>query len=129
MTLAEKIIRAKNDYDEVYKKGVADGSIQKGTEVEITSDITNALQLRNTLFNNVDTTHAYCAILTKATNGEFVNNQVISIFIVPVPNGDHALRFRDEKYSNIRLTPDYDASVTIGDIYKVFDLGEVQYGN
>jgi hypothetical protein len=128
MSIAEKLQTIAENELKVYNKGVLDGSVKGRIEIEITSNITNSLQLRNTIFNNLDTTHAYCAILTKAKNGAIVNNQVVFLYTLRVSGGEYALRFRDGKYVAIKFTDEYDTGVTIGDIYTVFDLGEVQYG-
>jgi hypothetical protein len=127
MSISEKLQTIAENELKVYNKGVADGSVKGRTEIEITSNITNSLQLRNIIFNNLDTTHAYFAILTKAQNGAIVNNQVVFLYTLRASGGEHALRFRDGRYGSIQFTDEYDANVTIGDIYTVFDLGEVQY--
>jgi hypothetical protein len=101
----------------------------QGVEIEITSDITNVYALRQTLFNGIQSAHSAVAVLTKAKNNEVINNQVIALFaFIGILSNGYGVRIRDGKYTSVDTTISYDAWVTIGDVYTVYDLGEA-YGN
>lgn len=98
-----------------------------GIEIEITSTISNASELKNILFKNISN-HWCSAVLSKPKNNTLVNNQVVYLSSNKKEFGV-GWRFRDGNYANIYLTTSYNASVTIGDIYTIYDLGEAQYDN
>lgn len=119
-----------NGYNSGYEVGYQEGYIKgKGeivTEIEITSTVSNAKELRDILFGNI-VNRWHCAILSKPKN-TLVNNQIIFLS-ENAKDFSVGWRFRDGRYGQIELTYPYDASVTIGDIYTVYDLGEAQYDN
>lgn len=103
-------------------------AIEGGQEIEITSAVSNTSQLASILFNNMDITkYIFCATLTRPKNNTLINNQV---FMLSVYSRDSSgFRFRDGKYGQVQITLEYDAAVTIGDIYTVYCVGEFSYGN
>ena len=124
MTIAEKLQTISENEQKVYDAGFNAGQAG-GIEIEITSTITNAKQLRDIIFNNLDETHAYCAVLKKPKNGELVDNQVIFCYTMRTTQGENGYRWRNSTYAVIQMSDLYDVGVTIGDIYKVIDLGVV----
>lgn len=99
-----------------------------GQEIEITSAVSNTSQLADILFNNMDITkYMFCAALTRPKNNTLINNQV---FMLSVYKRDNCgFRFRNGGYGQVLITSEYDAAVTIGDIYTVYCVGEFSYGN
>jgi hypothetical protein len=114
--------------NEVYDIGYDDGKSQSVTEIEITSTITNVVQLAGIVFENINTQTNYaCAVLKKPKNVNIIDNQVI--ILCQSPHGGVGFRYRNGNYSYILISKEYDANTSIGDIYEVVDLGEKQYGN
>ena len=120
--LKEEALKLRQNLDAIYEAGKAAGG-NGGTEIEITSTITNTQQLLNTLFVNIPTEHSCIAYVSSYRAPSYINNQVVFIYRICGVIG--AVRFRNGAYgafSAISLS-DYDASVTIGDVYTVIDLG------
>lgn len=127
MSIAEKLVTIAENEQKVYDKGFADGKAKAAVEIEMTSAVTNAQELTNILFENIPTSHNRAAALTKPKSDVLVNNQYIILYTSPLYEGT-GLRLRDGVFANVATYSNYDASVTIGDIYTVYDFGEVQYG-
>ena len=129
MNIEQKLTTIAENQIKVYEKGLKDGSANfVGIEIEITSTISNVFELSEILFKNINTqSHTACAVLKNAKNKTIINNQVV--FLYKSSYGQYGARYRDGVYSNVSISPSYDASVTIGDIYEIFDLGEMQYDN
>ena len=109
-------------YESGYDIGFADGKSQSVTEIEITSTITNVVQLAGIVFENINTQTNYaCAVLKKSKNVNIVENQVI--ILCQSPHGGVGFRYRNGNYSYILISKEYDANTSIGDIYEVVDLG------
>lgn len=119
MSIEDKILQLKTDFDGVYEAG----KYSVGEEIEIVSTITTVKQLRDMLFLNIPSNHSAIAYLSKPKNNGFSNNQVV--LIASWIGYERAYRFKDETYEVVGTTANYDANVTIGDVYKVFDLGEI----
>lgn len=127
MNIADKLLLIAENEQKLYDKGFADGKTNGGIEIEMTSTVSNAAQLKNILFADIPTNNICAACLTKPKNDMLVNNQIYFLYQTePVQQG---ARVRDGVFADIPLQSSYDASITIGDIYTVYDFGEVQYVN
>ena len=126
MNIEQKLTTIAENQIKVYEKGLKDGSANfVGIEIEITSTVSNVFQLSNILFKNINTqSHTACAVLKSKT---IVNNQVV--FLYKSPYGQYGARYRDGVYNGVSVSDLYDANVTIGDIYEIFDFGEIKYDN
>lgn len=91
-------------------------------EFEMTSSVSNAKQLYDIVFANIPQNHIATAFIVKEKN-EYLYNQ-IPLLIFGIGNG-FAVRNRDGVLNSFTVAANYDAFVTIGDIYRVFDLGEM----
>lgn len=122
----QKFAEVEANTQKVYDAGYNKGKGEVVTEIEITSTISNAYELKNILFENLNN-HYYCAFLSKPKNNTLINNQVVFLSSNIKDDFSVGWRFRDGVYGEIQLAYVYDASVTIGDIYTVYDLGEAQW--
>ena len=92
-------------------------------EVEVTSSVVNVLELAIALFGNDFHENLFYARLKKPKNTTLINNQVIALSsYVKVGRG---IRFRDNLFTDVQINISYDAAITIGDIYEVYDFGVV----
>ena len=125
MSISDKLTQIAENQQKVFEAGKNAGGGVAVTEIEITSNITNGSEMFNTLFEKVDTTHSYCAVLTKLKNNTLVNNQLIFGFNMTTPRiQNRGVRLRDGVYGDVPFSSNYDIGVTIGDIYTIYDLGE-----
>ena len=101
-------------------------AIQSGgliKEVEVTSSVTNVNELATALFGNDWRKNLLYARLKKPKNTNLINNQVIAISAFDAVGT--GIRFRDGAFNSVQINMSYDASITIGDIYEVYDFGVV----
>ncbi len=121
MNIAEKLTTIAENQIKVYEKGFKDGSANS-VEIEMTSTVSNAFELSGILFKNINPqSHSACAVLKKPKNETIVNNQVV--FVYKSFDNLFCERYRDGVYSCFEITPLYDASVEIGDVYEIIDFG------
>ena len=119
------------DINKYIEQGRQEAKNEFITEVEITSAISNMQELADIVFENSNIkNNLVCAVLKKPKNNTIINNQVVYLYASKIVNGACAIRYRDGIFSQIlNFNTNYDASVTIGDIYEVFNLGEINYDN
>lgn len=111
-TYAEKIV-------EIAGGGNSSASSQ---EFEITSSVSNAKQLYDIVFANIPQNHIAAAFIVK-DKAEYIYDQ-IPLLVFGIGNGI-AVRNREGVLNSFTVAENYNAAVTIGDIYRVFDLGEM----
>lgn len=97
------------------------------TEIEITSTISNTLQLANIIFANIPNNHICTACLTKPKNNPYLENQIYLLYMSDKTK--NAGRYRNGSYSNVGINISFDANVAIGDVFEIYDFGEAQYDN
>lgn len=127
MTLADFIKKTSENnkliaenQQKVFEAGKAQGS--GGEEIEITTMVSNVVELSSILFANIPDNHLAFAFLIKPiVFNEYLNNQIINI--TKGFKGDYALRARNNVTASIKVDTAYDAAVTKGDVYMVLDLG------
>ena len=100
-----------------------------GTEVIITSAVTNALEFAKAIFpnypNGFDPNAVYAAGWKGISDSTPVNNQIGAFVIIANNVGDAfaaGLRYRGSGITSIAFTSEYDAAVTIGDKYVWYKL-------
>lgn len=93
---------------------------ENGVDITITSTVTNAQEFTDILKTGIGATQCVYAIKTYK-NGSPVQNQICSGAIYN--NIGATIRYRDSKYSTVNgISSAYDAAVTIGDIYTVYEV-------
>lgn len=119
---ANNALMAENT-QKVFEAGKAQGG--GGVEIEMGSTVSNTLELSKVLFAGIPENHLAMGYLTKLNNESgYINNQILFILRGADPSGTCS-RWRDGRFANIMINNEYDAAVTIGDVYTVLDLGEV----
>jgi len=125
MSIVEKLQTIAENEQKVFNKGYEQGKSEgiQPQDFEITSEISNAKQLYDIVFANIPKNHIATAYLVK-DKSEYIYDQ-IPLFVFGVGSG-LAVRNRDDVLNSFTISTAYNAAVTIGDIYRVFDLGELQ---
>lgn len=92
-----------------------------GVDVVMTSTITNAEELRAAIAAGSGVTQFAFAVKSYK-NGAPIQNQIVCGACVGV-NANAGVRYRDSKYTTMNgWNAQYDAAVTIGDIYTVWEV-------
>lgn len=128
MATADLITQLKQDFDDVYAAGKAAGGGSGGnvgyktTEVEVTSNVTNSLDLFNIVFKDMNLTRSLIAFLTYPQETDYIYNQITYFF-----NWDglrYCIRYRDGVYAIANVAANFDVAGTIGSVYTIVDLDE-----
>jgi hypothetical protein len=98
--------------------------------VKITTSVSNVEELSNIVFKDLDDTRDYVAYLSFSKDKNLYNKiEFITNIESNTVVDDYAIRYRNGIYSHITITSNFDAAVTIGDVYTVVDLTEGGWAN